>query len=335
MSYDPNVLRRANQVLAERRRVREEDQQRRQAEIYTKLPRVAQIDRQLRQTAAQVIQAALCRGEDPVPAIAKIREKNLSLQAERSELLAQSGYPPDALDNRPACPRCGDSGWVGASMCQCLKDLCAAEQIKELSKLLDLGEQSFDRFSLDFYSDQPWPGETVSPRENMELIRDVCWSYAERFGRFYFKNLFLTGAPGLGKTFLSACIARTVSENGFSVVYDTAVSVFAQFEEQKFARDGEDVRQARGETRKYLGCDLLILDDLGSEMTTPFVQSALYTLINTRLTAGRHTVISSNLTMDEVRRRYSGQAASRLEGEYRVLRFYGEDIRLLRKRQSL
>ena len=91
MSYDPNVLRRANQVLAERRRVREEDQQRRQAEIYTKLPRVAQIDRQLRQTAAQVIQAALCRGEDPVPAIAKIREKNLSLQAERSELLAQSG----------------------------------------------------------------------------------------------------------------------------------------------------------------------------------------------------------------------------------------------------
>ena len=335
MAYDPNVLRRANSQLAQRRKDREEEQARRQAEIYAKLPRVAEIDRQLRQSMAGVVRTCLSQGRDPVGAIRALRDENLGLQAERARLLAGNGYSPDALDGRPYCARCGDTGWVGANMCQCLKALCAAEQIRELSKLLDLGEQSFDRFSLDFYSDQPWPGETVSPRENMELIRDVCWSYAERFGRFYFKNLFLTGAPGLGKTFLSACIARTVSDSGFSVVYDTAVSVFAQFEEQKFAREAEDIRQARGETRKYLGCDLLILDDLGSEMTTPFVQSALYTLINTRLTTGRHTVISSNLTMDEVRRRYSGQAASRLEGEYRVLRFYGEDIRLLRKRQSL
>ena len=334
MAYDPIVLRRATARLAQRRREREEAQAGRQGEIYARIPRVAEIDRQLRQTAARAIRTCLSQGQDPVGAIHALRDENLSLQAERTRLLAQHGYPADALDDRPCCPQCGDTGWVGANMCRCLRELCTAEQIRELSKLLDLGEQSFDRFSLDYYSDQPWPGETVSPRENMELIRDVCWSYAERFGRFYFKNLFLTGAPGLGKTFLSACIARTVSENGFSVVYDTAVHIFSCFEEQKFARDSEDSRQARGETRKYLGCDLLILDDLGSEMTTPFVQSALYTLINTRLTAGRHTVISSNLTMDEVRRRYSAQAASRLEGEYRTLRFYGEDIRLLRKRQS-
>ena len=334
MAYDPNVLRRATAQLAQRRRERAEAQGRAQAEIYARLPRVAEIDRQLRQSAAGIIRACLSHGEDPVGAIRSLRDENLGLQAERTRLLTQHGYAADALDNRPLCPRCGDTGWVGASMCQCLRDLCTSEQIRELSKLLDLGEQSFDRFSLDYYSDQPWPGETVSPRENMELIRDVCWSYAERFGRFYFKNLFLTGAPGLGKTFLSACVARTVSENGFSVVYDTAVHIFSCFEDQKFSRDSEDNRQARGETRKYLGCDLLILDDLGSEMTTPFVQSALYTLINTRLTANRHTVISSNLTMDEVRRRYSGQVASRLEGEYRTLRFYGEDIRLLRKRQS-
>ena len=132
---------------------------------------------------------------------------------------------------------------------------------------------------------------------------------------------------------LSACIARTVSENGFSVVYDTAVSVFARFEEQKFARDAEDGRLAKDETRRYLGCDLLILDDLGSELTTPFVQSALYTLVNTRLQTGKRTVISTNLTMEELRRRYSVQVGSRLDGEYHVLRFYGEDIRLLRKQR--
>ncbi|UQT49840.1 ATP-binding protein [Flavonifractor plautii] len=139
----------------------------------------------------------------------------------------------------------------------------------------------------------------------MEFIFDVCSSYARKFGRFYFRNLFLTGAPGLGKTFLSACIARTVSESGFSVVYDTAVNIFTRFEEQKFARDRLEAGEAKDETRRYLGCDLLILDDLGSELSTPFVQSALYTLINTRLTADKRTVISSNLTMDQVRARYT------------------------------
>ena len=301
------------------------------SEIYTKLPRVAAIDRELRRTITQIIAASLRDGSDPVPAIGVIRDKNLSLQAEKAALLTEHGYPADALDDKPACPKCSDTGWVGANMCACLKALCTEEQIRELSKLLDLGEQSFDSFSLDYYSPLPWPGESLSPRENMEFIFDVCSSYARKFGRFYFRNLFLTGAPGLGKTFLSACIARTVSESGFSVVYDTAVNIFTRFEEQKFARDRLEAGEAKDETRRYLGCDLLILDDLGSELSTPFVQSALYTLINTRLTADKRTVISSNLTMDQVRARYTPQIASRLEGEYRVLPFYGEDIRLLRK----
>lgn len=333
MSYDANVVRRATRRLEETRARRVEAQNRSRAEIFAQIPEIAGIERQLRGTVAEIVRSALQRGVDPVPAIEKLRERNRILQAEEAALLTEHDFPPDALDDHPDCRRCNDTGWIGAEMCTCLKNLCTQEQIKELSKLLDLGEQSFDQFSLDFYSDQPWPGELVSPRENMELIRDVCWSYARRFGQFFFHNLFLTGSPGLGKTFLSACIARTVSESGFSVVYDTAVNVFARFEEQKFSRDVEGTREAKGETRKYLNCDLLILDDLGSEMTTPFVQSALYTLVNTRLTSGRHTVISSNLSMDDVRRRYSGQVASRLEGEYRTLRFYGDDIRLLRKQR--
>ena len=334
MAYEQNVLRRAAERLEDQRRRREEAQNARRREIYAAIPRVAEIDRQLRRTIVDIIAASLRQGNDPVPAIGVIRDKNLDLQAERAELLVAHGYPADALDDKPACPRCSDTGWRGAVMCQCLKDLCAQEQIKELSKLLDLGEQSFDTFSLDVYSPSPWRGSGISPRENMEMVYEICLNYAQKFGRFYFNNLFLSGAPGLGKTFLSACIARTVSENGFSVVYDTAVNIFSRFEDKKFSRDADDTREARDETRRYLSCDLLILDDLGSEMTTPFVQSALYTLINSRLTADRRTVISSNLSMEDVRRRYAPQIASRLEGEYRVLPFFGEDIRLLRKQRS-
>ena len=333
MSYDPAVLRRATARLEAQRKAREEAQERLRSEIYTKLPRVAAIDRELRRTITQIIAASLRDGSDPVPAIGGIRDKNLSLQAEKAALLTEHGYPADALDDKPACPKCSDTGWVGANMCACLKALCTEEQIRELSKLLDLGEQSFDTFRIDYYSTSFWPEWGTSPRENMELVYEVCLNYAQKFGRFYFKNLFLSGAPGLGKTFLSACIARTVSENGHSVVYDTAGNVFAQFEARKFLRDSDDGREARDETRRYLGCDLLILDDLGSELTTQFTQSALYELINGRLVGGKRTVISSNLSMEEAAVRYSPQIASRLEGEYHLLHFFGEDIRLLRKKQ--
>ena len=333
MGYEPAVLRRAVKRLEEGRKRRAAEQEKAQREIYARLPRVAEIDRELKGTIYQIIAASLKEGRDPVPAIGVIKDRNLGVQAERARLQADHGNSPDVLDGRPACSKCNDTGWVGSQMCSCLRALCAEEQIKELSKLLDLGEQSFDSFSLDFYSPLPWPGENVPPRENMEFIYEVCLNYAQKFGKFYFRNLFLTGAPGLGKTFLSACIARTVSEKGFSVVYDTAVNIFTQFEEQKFARDRLEAGEARDETKRYLGCDLLILDDLGSELTTPFVQSALYTLVNSRLSADKQTVISSNLSMDQVRQRYTPQIASRLEGEYRVLPFYGEDIRLLRKGQ--
>ena len=333
MAYDPNIVRRAAARLEEQKRGREERLESLRRRVYAKEPRLAQLDRRIQGTMAELVASALRRGENAGEMVRTIRDKNLSLQRERSALLGTLGLPEDALDDKPACSKCGDTGWRGAQMCDCLKKLCAQEQIQELSKLLDLGEQSFDTFSLDYYSPLPWSGEALSPRENMEFIFDVCSSYARRFGKFYFRNLFLTGAPGLGKTFLSACIARTVAEKGFSVVYDTAVNVFARFEEQKFARDRLEAGEARDETRRYLGCDLLILDDLGSELTTPFVQSALYTLVNSRLTADKGTVISSNLSMDQVRQRYTPQIASRLEGEYRVLPFYGEDIRLLRKQK--
>ena len=332
MGYDANVLRRATQRLEQGRRERRERVENLRRDAYARQPKLERLDRQLQQTMAQLVAAALRQGEDPARAVREVRERNLAIQQERAVLLGALGLPEDALDDKPACPLCGDTGWQGAKMCRCLRELCAREQIAELSKLLDLGEQSFDTFRMDYYSQSPWPGGT-SPRENMELVYEVCLNYAQKFGRFPIRNLFLTGAPGLGKTFLSACIARTVSEKGHSVVYDTAGNIFAQFEARKFQRDSADGQEARDETRRYLNCDLLILDDLGSELVTQFTQSALYELVNSRLVGEKHTVISTNLSLEEAARRYPPQIASRLEGEYHALHFFGDDIRLLKKRQ--
>lgn len=329
MAYDGRVLRQATLRFDEDKQRRQEQQRQRQQQVYQQCPELESIQREIRGTMGEIIASALRRGTDPLPAIRVIRDKNLSLQKRRAELLAQLGYPEDYLSEKPRCTLCGDTGYRGDGLCSCLKKYYAQEQIRELSRMLDIGSQSFDTFELDWYS--PDRGSLPrSPRENAQRNLNLCRDFAARFrpGR---ENLLLFGAPGLGKTFLSACIARTVSESGFSVVYDTAVNIFTRFEEQKFARDRLEAGEAKDETRRYLGCDLLILDDLGSELSTPFVQSALYTLINTRLTADKRTVISSNLTMDQVRARYTPQIASRLEGEYRVLPFYGEDIRLLRK----
>ena len=143
-------------------------------------------------------------------------------------------------------------------------------------------------------------------------------------------NLLLFGRPGLGKTHLSAAIAREVSGKGFSVVYDTAGHIFERFEAQKFGRD-----EAERDVERVLNCDLLILDDLGTEMVTTFVQSALYQIINGRLLEKKSTIVSTNLMPEAIAQRYSGQIASRIEGEYQLLPFVGEDIRVLKKKRGL
>lgn len=323
MSYEPEVLRRAYQRMKEGQRLRAEAFASKKAMIYHQLPRVQAIDRQLRQGVVQAATAALKQGVDPAPAIQALRAESKALQAERKDLLTQAGYREEDLVEQPQCQQCRDTGWCGSTMCVCLRALCAEEQVRSLSSLLDLQGQSFDAFRLDYYPDDPGPNG-VSTRSHMKLVRDICQGYAARFECSGVKNLFLSGSPGLGKTFLSACIARVVSERGYSVVYDTAIHVFGRFEAEKFGRE------ENGSTLRYLKCDLLILDDLGSELTTPFIQSALYELVNTRLITGKHTVISSNLSLRDIALRYSGQVSSRIAGEYRLLEFWGEDIRKLK-----
>ena len=333
MSYDAAIVQRASARLARRKEIRERRRWDLEQELYRRQPRLRELDRAIGGTMAEL--AGLAISGKPIqadgPEIADIRRRNLELQAQRAELLHTLGYEPDALDPTPACTKCGDSGWAGAEMCTCLKELCAQEQMKALTALLNLtDEQNFDRLRLDVYSDQPWEGKR-SPRENMKRVVTVCEGFARRFPDYPLHNLLLSGGTGLGKTFLSGCIAREVSGRGYSVVYDTAISLFSTFEAKKFSRDLGQERQARDDTRRYLNCDLLILDDLGSDLTTPLAQSTLYEVVNSRLQGGKHTIISTNLSMEQIGARYTPQVVSRLAGAYQELTFYGDDIRRMRR----
>lgn len=331
MGYDGKILRRALDRFEADKAARAQDFQRRREAVYQAVPRIREIDRELRSTMSQILSSALRRGTDPGPAIRRIRDGNLNLQEEKRRLLTEHGYPADFLEEKPKCPICGDSGYNGSSLCRCLRGYYAREQLRELSQMLDLGNQSFDTFSLDWYAQTPDPQWGLSPRENMEAVYETCVHYASHFGKGS-GNLLLSGAPGLGKTFLSAAIAREVSQRGFSVVYDTAGHVFSQFESRKFDRDEDGEAQAAVD--RCLRCDLMILDDLGTELTTAFTQSALYELINGRLLAGKPMVISTNLLLADLEKRYSPQIVSRLKGEYELLAFFGEDIRRLKRERG-
>ena len=329
MGYEKEVLIRARSRHAEAVEQHRQAQRRRQEEIYEKLPEVAWLDSQIRQTMADVMAQAFRHGEDPTRAVEEIRRKNLSLQQRRSTLLRQAGFESEALQEGPMCRKCGDTGYLGEKMCACLESFCVEEQRKELTSLLSQNA-SFDDFSLDYYPTALNPATGISPRSQMELIYETCVIYASHFNVKKAKNLLMSGGPGLGKTFLSACIAREVVARCYSVVYDTAIHVFSCLEKQKFGGGSEEeLRMAE----RIMECDLLILDDLGTEMPTAFIAPALYSIVNGRILAEKPTIISTNYNINQLAQRYTPQITSRLAGEYHILSFVGQDIRRLKSNQ--
>ena len=328
MAYNNEVLRRARQRLEAAKADKESLYRERQQTVYTQLPRVREIDIELRKSMVLATQAIFSGEENAEEAMEAVKKANLALQQERKELI-EDRFGVDYLDDSPICNRCGGVGYLGSQMCSCLQELCRQEQKKELT-LLACGDGSFDDFRLDYYPDTLFPGSSVTVRAIMQKTYRDCRVYAEQFGS-HSQNLLFSGDTGLGKTFLSACIAKTVADKGYSVIYESTVHLFEKIEKAKFSADEEAVRQAQS----YTECDLLIIDDLGTEIAGQFVTTALYTLINDRLLSGKATIISTNLTVEDMSKRYSPQILSRLRGSYKRVTFVGDDIRLLQNRRAM
>ena len=325
MAYSAEVVKKARARLAQAREDRESENRQHLAIAYVWVPRLREIDMQLRRTMAQAAQAAFLEGSDGRELLEKARLQNLELQQERA-ILAMENFEEGYLDDSPICDKCGGSGYIGSNMCECLRELCRQEQKKEVS-VLSGSRETFNQFRLDYYPDRPDPKYGASPRVIMERNLKICRTFALTFAPNS-GNLLFVGGTGLGKTFLSACIARVVADRGCSVVYESAGHLFSKLERAKFNPSEE----ARREAERFLECDLLILDDLGTEMPGQFVTAAFYSLLNDRILADRSMVISTNLNMDELGRRYSPQIASRLQGSFQPLTFVGEDIRVLKNR---
>ena len=318
MSYSKEVVAAVFSDFDKKRKNNERLRQLRLFEAYERIPELKKIDYELSSTGLQILGASL-QGKDGLEErIAKIKERNSALQAERAQLLNAHGFDPDYTDMKYECDKCRDQGYINEKMCSCLRNSLVTRQLESsgVGKLI-LG-QSFENFSLEMYSEDV--------REQMACLLDDLKAYRDNFENEK-SNLLFVGGTGLGKTHLSTALAKSIIEKGYNVVYETATNLFSDFENDRF-RDrysGEEPTST-----KYMECDLLIIDDLGTEVVTNFTVSCLYNLINTRLNKKLPIILSTNLNSQEIRKLYNDRITSRLFGDFDIKMFKGNDIRKIK-----
>ena len=273
------------------------------------------IDRELSGTGLLLFKTA-CEGGD----IAPIRKRNQELIRARGELLVSLGYTADYTEVKYFCPDCSDSGYInGRTMCHCFREALVKATIASSGMGNLIEKQSFDNFSLETYSYDKAVLERMS--YNLEAAKKYATEFREKGG-----NLLLVGTTGTGKTHISTAIAREVISQGFDVIYDSAQNIIADFETDKF-KSGYGPYTPKAD--KYLECDLLIMDDLGTEFSSQFSTACIYNLLNTRQNKGLSTIISTNLSARDLQERYEDRITSRIVGmDTRILQFVGKDNRL-------
>ena len=326
MGYSSEVYAAARSVLTERRQAARYISQRRKEQLYSDIPELERIERELILIGAATSKALLSPDADAQSLLSELKEKTDILEQRRERIFCDCGLDEDYLCVPYTCKRCEDSGFADGEMCECFKAELKREAYKRLNEQSPLTPSNFLDFKLDYYSEVPDSTSGVVPREKMTELYNYCKKYADIFD-LSSSNILMLGKTGLGKTHLSLAIASEILNKGYGVVYGSAQNLLREIERARFSREESkpDVLDS------LLSCDLLIIDDLGAEFATQFTVSAVYNIINTRLLINRPTIISTNMSLTEIQKTYSEKVLSRLHGSYSFLRFFGSDIRSLKK----
>ena len=294
-------------------------------EVYKKLPEFKSLDESISVLSVQYGKKLL-NGDDT--ALSSLKEELEILRSSKEHLLISAGFPSDYLEPVYDCPDCKDTGYIGNQKCHCFKQaiiklLYEQSNIKEFPT-----EASFDHFRLDFYPATLYDKTTGrNARAMMEDTLRICHRFIDMFGK-EFQNLFFYGSVGVGKTFLSTCIAREIMEREFSVVYFSAPQLFNTLAQTKFDKNNTD---AKNMSDYVYNCDLLIIDDLGSEYTNAFITAQFFMCINERLIHRKSTIISTNLSLESIADLYTERSFSRITSNYALVKIIGDDIRIRKK----
>ncbi len=312
--YNYESYSRVKDTLAKRRQSAIDLAESRNIALRNESSEIREIDSELTKTGFLLFKTAVAGGD-----INKIKERNLALGKRRREIIVSLGYPEDYTEVSFTCKKCNDTGYIDTRMCECLKRELVLEGVRNSGMGNLIEKQCFANFDIDWYKDNE------KNLKRMQSNLGVAKSFAENFGK-HTSNLLLIGPTGTGKTHLSTAIAKCVIEKGYEVLYDSCQNIVSAFEYDRF-KSGYDREEPRAQ--KYLDCDLLILDDLGTEFVNEFTRSCLYNLFNTRQNRGLSTIISTNLSPDELSQKYDGRITSRITGsDYTVLIFGGRDHRV-------
>ena len=289
--------------------------ERRNEEVREASPKIREIDSELAKTGLLIFKTACAGGN-----VDSIKKRNLELQKARGDELIKLGFSRDYTDVHYSCEICEDTGFTETEMCTCMKKMIINANVLSSGIGALIEKQSFDNFDLDWYKDNPEIYESM--KNNLKVVK----KYATEFKLPTAKNMLILGTTGTGKTHVTTAIAKIVIEKGYEVLYDSAQNIIDAFENDKF-RHGYGQYEPQGQ--KYLDCDLLIIDDLGTEFQTQFSLSALYNILNTRQNRSLPTIISTNLQNFDFNALYEDRIYSRIVGRGSIiLKFQGRDYRI-------
>ena len=320
-------LSRHNEIMRIYSRRQDEDRadlERRRDEVYARLPEIEQLDKKPGSIALARYRAYMAAGD--AGDLDRMTGELGDVSIERRKLLEAAGYPADYLEMHYTCPDCHDTGYVDGEYCKCYLQMERA-MLKEQSQLRDVvRKENFDSMTMEYYDDeQVIDGIDMTQRGYMEKIAAYCRKFAQEFDGS--RNIMFTGATGTGKSFLSHCICERLLAQDRSVIYLSAIELFQTMSRARMDKDADDtVRELR---ERILDCELLVIDDLGSELANTMTVSDLFYILEKRMTTGRSTIISTNLGLNRMRDIYSERITSRIQSKFDILPLYGRDMRLI------